>query len=549
MAGTQGGIGKRLKEAWYASPLHAWRLSGTVPEDLSVPLGDAWPGDAEAGRGILEGLFPADGQTVQAGADPWASETLTAELAESLHRFDWLRDLRDLGGDAARLRARDLVSSWLQHCGHWTRIGWRPDILGARLANWIGTYAFFAESADDAFRLALLESLSRQFRHLHRTLGGGTEGVGRFDALKGAVIAGVALGEPTERLAAILDRLEATIRRQILPDGGHLSRAPRLQVHVLATLVDIRSALRAHGIADTPMLDDPIQRMTGVLRMLRHGDGGLALFNGALEDGIWRTDALLARTECKARALVSAPDTGFERMAAGRMAAIVDTGVPSPHDGRAHAGTLAFELSVGRQRLIVNCGAAPAEPRWDAPLRATAAHSTVTVGDTNSAEIRPDGGVARGLREVRVERWDSDGAVWLEAEHDGYVPLFGLSHRRRLYMGAGGDDLRGEDLLSYTGAPGERPEMAVARFHLHPRVSASLVQSGSAVLLRTSTGGGWRFRASGGTLDLTESVYFGDRGLLQRSRQITVTVDIATIRGSGSETVKWALRREDRRAV
>lgn len=548
MTESGGGIGRRLRDAWYASPLHAWRISGDTPEALAVPLSDAWPGDADVGRGILEGLFPVDGQSIQAGADPWTHDQLTPDLAEELNRFEWLRDLRDLGGDAARLRARDLVASWLDASGRWDNLAWRPDILGARLASWIGAYAFFAESADDQFRHELLEAISRQYRHLVRAIGEGPSGSARLDALKGALIAGIALGERPDALEPLLQRLNATIRTQILPDGGHVSRAPRVQVRVLAALVDMRSALRASGMGETPMLDDPIQRMTGVLRMLRHGDGGLALFNGAIEDGIWGTDALLARTESKAKAMASAPDVGFERMSAGRMALVMDTGRPSAVDGQAHAGTLAFELSVGKQRLIVNCGAAPAEPRWQVPLRASAAHSTLIIDDTNSSEITADGEIGRAPREVRVERWDSDGAIWLEAEHDGYVPVFGVAHRRRIYMAPAGDDVRGEDLLSYSGAPGEKPVEAVIRFHLHPRVSASMVQGGGAVLIRTSTGGGWRMRTSGGVLDLVDSVYFGDRGIMQRTRQITLTVPLDTIREAGSISAKWALRREDKRS-
>jgi uncharacterized heparinase superfamily protein len=547
MSGSEGGLGRRFREAWYGSPLHSWRISGHAPDSLVVSVGDAWPGDSDAGRGILEGMFPVDGQSIQAGADPWTSDQLTPAIASSLHRFDWLRDLRDLGGDAARLRARDLVTSWLQTQQNWSRVGWRPDVLGARLAAWIGTYAFFADSADDAFRAALLDSAAKQLRHLQHALGSGVEGAGRFDALKGGVIASVALGEPKDRLDALRARLEAAIRLQVLPDGGHISRAPQLQVRVLAALVDIRAALRAAGVSDTPTLDDPIQRMTGVLRMLRHGDGGLALFNGAIEDGIWGTDALLARTESKSKANISTHDFGFERMAAGRMVLIADCGAPSSYDGLAHAGTLGFELSVGKQRLIVNCGSAPAEPRWDGALRASAAHSTLTIDDTNSSEIKEDGSVGRKPREVRTERWDADGAAWLEAEHDGYASLFGLSHRRRIYMAPGGDDVRGEDLLSYSGAPGDKPGFAVARFHLHPRIAASLVQNGAAVLIRTTTGAGWRFRASGGDLDLTDSVYFGQGGQMQRTKQITLTISLEDVREAGSVSAKWALRREEKR--
>src|SRR3546814_7024210 len=129
-------------------------------------------------------------------------------------------------------------------------------------------------------------------------------------------------------------------------------------------------------------------------------------------------------------------------------------------EGRAHAGTLAVDLSVGKERLVVNGGAAPADPRWESVLRSTAAHSTLVVDDTNSSEIDAFGGIGRRPTRVRVDRWEADGAVWVEAEHDGYVENHGLTPRRRLYLAAGGEDLRGEDVLPYAGGADTRPEEA-----------------------------------------------------------------------------------------
>jgi len=544
-----GGLGRRLREAWYASPLHAWRISGESPLDLSVALTDPWPGEADAGREILEGAFPVAGQVVHVGADPWRAEGLTTAAAEVLHRFEWLRDLRDLGGDAARRKARDLVGGWIESFDRWDRLAWRSDVLAARLASWVATFGFFGESADEPFREAVLASLARQHRHLLGALSAGPDGVARIEALRGAIAASVALGQDGDRLQTLVDRLDAALRDQILTDGGHRARSPRAQVTVLACLVDSRAALRAAGRESTGVLDDAIGRMTGILRLLRHGDGGLALFNGAIEGVVWRLDTLLARTESKARAVGSAPDTGFERLVAGRAVAIMDTGVPTAEEGMLHAGTLSFEMSVGKERLIVNCGAAPADPRWENALRATAAHSTLVIDDTNSTEIDRHGAIGRGPTRVRVERWEADGAVWVEAEHDGYAESHGMTHRRRLYLAAGGDDLRGEDVLTYSGGPGVRPSEAVIRFHLHPRVSASVVQNGAAALLRTASGTGWRLRSAGGALQLQESVYFGERGILQRCRQLVLATPAGSARDDGSLTIKWALRREDRRAA
>ncbi len=543
------GLSARMRDAYFASPLHRWRIAGPAPEDFAVTLTDAWPGDPDGGREILEGTFSFGATSSTLGADPWTQDSLPPHMADGLHRFEWLRDLRDLGGDAARRRARDLIGAWLDRHDRWHRHAWRPDLLGARLAAWIGMFGFFGESADDSFRTAVLDSLARQHRHLLSAISSSPQGPEQFETIRGAIIASVALGATEDVLKSLTDQLAAAIDAQVLGDGGHRSRAPTIQADVLAALVDVRAALRAADRDPPAILDKAIQDMTGVLRMLRHGDGGLALFNGAVEGQVWRLDALIARTESKARAAVSAPDIGIERMTAGRSIVIVDAGAATGADGMAHAGTLAFELSVGRERLIVNCGAAPGDLRWETALRASAAHSTLVIDDTNTSEIRSDGSLGRHVTAVRQERWEAEGSVWLEAEHDGYRDSHSVLHRRRLYLAAGGDDLRGEDTVSYTGGPGQRPVEAAIRFHLHPRISASLVQNGNAALLRTPSGAGWRLRSSGGRLALNESVYFGQRGRMQRTRQLVITVPLDSVREAESVSIKWGLRREDRRTA
>src|SRR3546814_4396767 len=52
--------------------------------------------------------------------------------------------------------------------------------------------------------------------------------------------------------------------------------------------------------------------------------------------------------------------------------------------------------------------------------------------------------------------------------------------------------------------------------------SASLIQDGAAVMVRLPSGGGWRVRATGGRIGLSESVYLGERGMQKRSEQIVV---------------------------
>ncbi|WP_436449841.1 heparinase II/III domain-containing protein, partial [Enterococcus faecium] len=82
-------------------------------------------------------------------------------------------------------------------------------------------------------------------------------------------------------------------------------------------------------------------------------------------------------------------------------------------------------------RIIVNCGGARAAlaqvPKDLAEaLRTTAAHATLTLSDSNSTAILPDGTLGRGVAEVELSRQESDAASRIEASHDGYVRRWGF---------------------------------------------------------------------------------------------------------------------------
>jgi uncharacterized heparinase superfamily protein len=283
--------------------------------------------------------------------------------------------------------------------------------------------------------------------------------------------------------------------------------------------------------------------MTPALRFYRHGDGGLCLFNGSGEGEPVLIESVLAQADARGRPLKSARHSGFERLQAGRTLILMDAGPPPGPglDQGTHAGTLSFEMSVGRERMIVNCGAWPGQGAsregavWQHALRGTAAHSTAAVDGADSSVLIEGGGLDERPASVTVDRQEVDGAVLIEASHDGYVDRFGITHHRRLYVSAGGEDVRGEDRLD---GPAGHP--FTLRFHLHPLAQVLAVHSGEAALIRLASGAGFRLRATGAAMSIEESVYFGANDERRRSSQIVLTG--AT--GKGGATVKWALRRE-----
>lgn len=520
-----------------------------VPEAPARAFRDLWPGDAARGARLLRGEFETLGtaRALRPGmeaAEGWDPPSGTPAWRAAAHGFAWMRDLRALGTDAARLQARALTADWLAR-GADEAIADAPEVVGARLSAWLGHWDFFAATAEDAFRRAVMTRIAQDARDLSAALPAEAEHRGALAALKGAMAAAIALEEDTYLQRAVRF-LPAEIERQFHPDGGHVERSPSMQLQALQDLIEIRNLMHGAGLEPPPHLAAALDRAAPALRLFRHGDGGLALFNGTRDESSALLDLVLTQGQARGRAPLDLPETGFQRLQAGRTLVIVDTGappagrpaageggLPAGADRFAHAGTLAFEMSVGRDRLIVNCGAAPAaEDAWRDALRSTAAHSTLVLSDTNSSELRPEG-LGRRPEQVETARHESAGAQWLEASHDGWRRSFGAVHRRRLYLAESGDDLRGEDMVE-VGGDGTLPPFAL-RFHLHPGVVASLLQDESAALLRLPSGIGWKIRAKGARVALEESVYLGLEP--RRSSQVVLVAE------DGEASVQWAITR------
>ena len=529
---------RQIAHFWFSGVFyrHTLRNRGRRPRQLDFLPQEMWPGDAERGKAIISGEFSFFGHSEHGPAALWRPRGVSGEWLAELHSFNWLADLHAAGGEAAREQARELLAKWLETESVWHAVPWRGDVAGARLINWLTYAEFLFAGAEGRVAQAWLDSLGRHARHLRRLLPLLDTGVERLVVLKALIYISLCLTPERVRFEKLAAALSHEVQSQVLADGGHVSRSPATQFAVFRDLVDLRAVLRDAGAQVPDALQNTIDRMAPMVRFFRHGDGGLCLFNDSSEGENWLIDVVLSRAEARGKPMDAATHSGFQRLAANRTLVLVDAAAPPPplFDAHAHAGALSFEMSIGKARLIVNCGAyAGTRADWKIAQRTTAAHSTVGVADLSSSEVLPGPILGARPEEVSVRRNESAGNIWIDCMLRDYAGTGGLGHRRRLYLSATGSDVRGEDTLS----GGRENQKFTARFHLHPSVRASSVQGGESVLLRLDDGSGWRFRASGGATSVQESVYLGERGQTRRSEQIVVSGATR----NGNAQIKWAL--------
>lgn len=528
----------------YRSRLYGSTLGSRSSGELTAIPTEVWPVDARPGLALLNGEFRFGNETVHNPKPLHNPLGVGPAWRRQMAQFVWLDSLRALGGPAARQFARQVILAWFTDTAAYDSMSWAPDLLAARLRRCLMNGAFLEVNSDALFRAQLLRALNRQAEHLSRSLPGGLNGAELLKAAIALLLAGALLPASKGSVkwlrkgGALLDR---ELTAQTLPDGGHVERSPAVMLDLLQHLLDLHHVLTITQRKLPDQLLSIIGNLASALKLLTHPDGGLALFNDSAEDEPAAVMLTLMRASAsggiEVRELAQLPHTGFQRMVAGKSVLISDAGSPPPHglDTHAHAGTLSFELSHGAERMIVNCGAHPVAPEWRSVQRATAAHSTLVVDDTNSSMLLPFGGLALTPRSVTVRREATEAGQWLDARHNGYDEPFDLVHRRRLFLSADGLELMGEETLN-----GQGGRNFALRFHLHPAVQVSLTHGNQSALLKLAQGGVWRLRIQGGDLSAADSVYLGQSGMVRRAQQLVIQ---GLIEGDTTQ-IKWALQKE-----
>ncbi len=545
---------------------HRFRLIGPHPIRLLAVPGDARPGDPVRGARLITGRFVEAGQILtksgRAGiaaetwtaGEIWTAKGITEGWRVRLHSFGWLRDLDATSDcDTAKQQAEDLMRAWLEVHDRWQSFAWQPEILSRRIIAWMCHAPLILSTDDHIYRSRVLNSLARQSRHLARRVEDAEAGPARMIAIIGLCYSGLFLPQGGARLKRARQLLERELQTVVLPDGGVVTRSPTDALKLFEDLTGLRRAFERSREEVPGELIKALDRLAPAIRALVHGDGYLALFNGSYEDKDREVLDILGDDYAGMNAHDNGRHSGFQRLSQGDSVIIMDAGPPSPaaYSRNNHAGTLSFEMSVGEDRMVVNCGSLTSLPdpaatslrnvrvaELNLMARSTAAHSTLVVNDTNSSEVLDNGQIGDGPTVVDFDRREEGGAIWFEARHDGYRRRYGVDHRRRLFLSADGNDFRGEDTLIVMRGR-SRPLKFDVRFHLHPDVTVEPDGEDDAFLLRLDSGAQFRFRVRGGLAALDDSLYLGRRERPVQGRQIVVSGNVQP----GETIVNWSFRR------
>jgi uncharacterized heparinase superfamily protein len=528
------------------SPLRRFMLAsmaslsypGTRAEQLLLAPQELRTADPSFATELYNGHFGLAGKLAEVDTEsPFEIDPPSEGWARELYGFGWLRHLRAAGSELSREQAKALVNDFITLRRSLHGLAWQPEIVGRRVISWLSNSVLVLDTGEPQAYETFLRALTSQLRYLSASYRDAPDGVPRLVSLMALVYAGLCIAEQQ----AVVDRytrpLCKELERQILPDGGHISRNPEALVELLLDLLPLRQCFVARDRPPPKELTDAIERIMPMLRFFRTCDGTLTRFNGA---GPTPTDALatvLAYDDVKGAPVRSATSSGYVRLECGPTLFICDIGpTPAPSlSMTAHAGFLSFEMSSGNAPMIVNCGSPSVDhDEWRPFARSTAAHSTLTFEDSSSAEF-PVGGTngsqpaldsqLTGPANAQAALADQGDNLRIKGPHDGYMTRFGVSHARQILIAPNGLLISSEDKLS---APKglTSPEGLIAgdyaiRFHLHPSVRAELAPDGRSVELTLRNGETWRISSNAPETTIEESVFLADeRGPLPTSQVV-----------------------------
>ena len=547
-----GHMFRRTSTRLNATPIHRMIWSSGVPRRLALASPDIRTADPTIADDMYAGRYLLADQLVETGGrSPFEIQAPSQAFFEELHGFEWLCHLRAAGTDKAQALARTLIVDWLALYGRYDAAAWQPTITARRLISWLSHSPLILANADAGFYRRVLREIARQTRYLSRVAADARGDATRLTAVVALAFAGLSL-QGWERFLRRVNRwLDDELDRQILVDGGHLSRNPSALVDLLIDLLPLRQCYLAREQMPPKGLIRAIDQMMPMLRFFRHADGTLAHFNGM---GMTRADliaTLLAYDETRGAPVLDAKRSGYQRLEGGGTTIIMDTGRPPPvqASATAHAGCLSFEMSTeSAGRVITNCGAPTRrDTDWARVARTTAAHSTASINDISSCRFATAPWIVRrigpvvisGPRDVPVERTETGDGTSIVASHDGYGARFGVVHQRRIELSADGRLISGLDAFVPTAgrSPSNSQNRFAIRFHLAPGVRARRTRSGDRVLLQIGREA-WAFGADDGDVQIEESIYLCGLHGPRQTEQIVINGRVGL-----NSRIGWAFER------
>ena len=522
---------------FYNNPIYNFLLERKSSSEISFIPENLWIGDPDHGKKIVDGFLSFYGEGLVFNKKVWKKNEASKSWNEELLTFEWIKDVKALGTNKARIFLRDNIREWMRFGSKWDSFAWRTDILSKRISYLMSNMSFFYNTADEIFQKNFTKLLNKQSIHLLKTFKKKDYGDKKIFIAKAIILASLSFKNLSGKLQLGINLLSKIIESDILEDGMHYLRSPSKQFIFLQSLVDIKNFLGLSKIVIPKFLNENIYKMSSVLKFFKIANGELAIFNSYKFIDPDEINEVIKRSNSKIKIPESLEFSGFQRISDNRLNFLMDCGKPTSE--KTHASSLSFEFSHGSEKIVVNCGSPFINnKKLSEALRSTAAHSTISIDDINSSDIFFEKNTTTRIANVWSEKLIDGHNFWINTAHSGYKDLFGLVHNRKIHIDTKNLIIRGQDYFSKSIKKHNLiPKKLFLRFHIHPDVKLSATASKKKVILKLKNNLGWEFICSEPKIEINEGRYFGAKKLTQKNNHILITENIVP-----EKKIKWLFR-------
>lgn len=443
------------------------------------------------------------------------------EIPNDFHTFDWLTVAKKIGGAQCITLAKKQIFDW--HKKKYSKLShlWISSLVARRLTNLIYNYDFFAVSSTEDEKKIIHKIILEHFLILNC----------EFKTLKihdqDIVVPKIVLlmnliykKKTTNTIQILLKQIKNTIDQ----NGRHKSNNPSYQAEFVCQMHEIKNIFLFFNLKIPEEIENQIKSMTSTMLSFLHKDNTIALFNGSnnanLKDFIKTLNLV---KDLKPKKLKNATD-GIVVYEDKKKKLLLDITRPSSKkiNQNLHAGTLSFEISGNKEKIITNCGSIETrhgkKPEY---LRYSAAHSTIILNNTNISELVENKSYRRAPKKINFIFDENNNEIVWEASHDGYEKNFNKIIKRKILIFKDENKIIGKDSIISTKIKSNKILYNI-RFHLMPHCSCLLTNNHKSVLIKTGLNESWIFESIS-PITVEDSIFVGDGKKLEQTKQIVIS--------------------------
>ncbi len=465
---------------------------------------------------------------------------------ENLHSFLWLSKLDRKN---SKTITKDIIKSWMDNFFNYHPYIWEMEITARRIIAWSSNTDITLENSDSIYKKRFFLCLIKQANFISKNLKNLFYEPSKIICCSGIILCGIMFKENYSNYKMGIKELEKSVKNFFDENGFPKSRNPEEVFICIKYLILIREWLKEAQKPVPDFLDETIAKCGSCYAMLSCSNKQFPLFNGATEINHGDYDIFLKNLKYKFTSKNN-EISGLLKIKQKKLEFFIDCGNPPPSNFTKYyqAGSLAFELSSNKEKVICNSGYGKFfSPEIASLSRSTAAHSTLYINNTSSCTFQKNKSINKFYGNSLLDKYkiikksyteDKD-FFSLSACHNGYEKKFGYVHTRSIKIPKKENKVFGEDELKKVKNI-TKSLIYTIRFHIYPNTKIVKTKAGNSVLISLQNGEGWLLESKTSNFEIEKNIFLGNKNKIINNESISIS---GNINAKDNILIKWKIER------